>query len=60
MERDLREVIGNSLILNSPLPPIPDPMYIYVYLFLMLKPTFRDFPKAVKFDYLFLAIFQCF
>ena len=52
MERDLREVISISLILNDPFPK-------FIIHFLM-KPMFTIFTLAIKFDCLVLAIFQSF
>ena len=54
MKRDLREMIGNYLILSS-LPPIP--MFI---VYLLMTPMFSIFILAIKFDCLFLTIFQSF
>ena len=53
-EKILRQVIGNQLILSSP-PPIPKYMIC-----LLMKPMFSIFTIAIKFDCLFLAIFQSF
>ena len=58
MERYLREVIGNSLTLNSPPPP---PFLISEFMiYLLIKPMFRVFTLAIKFDCLFLGIFYSF
>ena len=54
MERYLREVIGNLLTLNSPLF-----FYFWVYN-ILIKPIFGAFTLAIKFDCLFLGIFQSF
>ena len=54
MKRDLRGMIGNLLILNSP-PPVRK---FIVYLLMTL--IFSIFTLAIKFDCLFLAIFQTF
>ena len=56
MKRDLREMIGNKLILNSP-PPPPIP---YLIVYLLMTPMFSIFILAIKFDCLFLTIFQSF
>ena len=53
MKRDLREMFGNELILNSP--PIPQFM-----VYLLMTPMFSIFTLAIKFDYLFFTIFQSF
>ena len=45
MEKDLREVIGNQLILNSPYPSIPE-----FTVYLLMKLTFSIFILAIKFD----------
>ena len=58
MERYLREVIGNYITLNSPAPPPPFiPEFIIC---LLIKPMFDVFTLAIKFDCLFLGIFQSF
>ena len=54
MKRDLREMIGHLLILNSP-PPIP-----YLLVYLLMTPMFSIFTLAIKHDCLFLTIFQSF
>ena len=56
MERDLREVIGNQLILNSKYPPSPIPELTYF----LMKTMLSSFQPAIEFDYLFLAIFESF
>ena len=53
MEGDLKEVVGNYLIVNSPPPSISE----FIIYFLM-KSMFSIFILAFKFDCLFLAIFQ--
>ena len=55
MKRDLREMIGNELILNSPPSPIP-----YFIVYLLMTPMFSIFTLAIKFDYLFFTIFKVF
>ena len=55
MKRYLREMIGNLLALNSP-PPFISEFIIY----LLKKPMFGVFTPAIKFDCLFLGIFQSF
>ena len=55
MERDLREVIGNSLILNSP--------FLFLNLNISSDETYNMlsiFLQTIKFDCLFSAIFQSF
>ena len=53
MQRDLREVIGNKLILNNPSAPIPSILeFIFFY-----ETMFSIFEQAIKFYCLFLAIF---
>ena len=54
MERYLREEVGNLLTLISP-PFIPK-----FIKYLLIKPTFGIFTLAIKFDCLFLGIFQSF
>ena len=56
MERYLREVIGNLLALNSPPPSFISEFIIY----LLIKPMFGVFTQAIKFDCIFLGIFQSF
>ena len=56
MERYLREVIGNLLTLNSP----PPPLFLSFLIYLLIKPMFSVFTHAIKFDCLFLGIFQSF
>ena len=55
MERYLREVIGNQLILNNSPPPPFIPEFI---IYLLIKPTFEVFTLAIKFDCLFLGVFK--
>ena len=55
MERCLREVMGNQLIVNSPPPLIPE-----FIIHLLIKPMFDIFTLAIKFDCLFLGIFRSF
>ena len=52
MERDLREVISNYLILKSPFPEF--------MIYFLMKPVFTTFTLVIKFDCLFLASFQSF
>ena len=54
MERCLREVIGNLLILNSP------PFISEFIIYFLIKPMIGVFTLAIKFDCLFLRIFQSF
>ena len=56
MERYLREVISNYLILNNP-PPSPIPEFI---IYLLMKPMLSIFTPAVKSDCLFLDICKVF
>ena len=53
MKRDMREMIGNKQILNSPPPP-----YSFVYSILVNDTYAQHFTLAIKFDCLFLTIFQ--
>ena len=55
MERYLREVIGNYPTLNAP-PLVVAEFIIY----LLINPMFGVFTLAMKFDCLFLGIFQSF
>ena len=55
MERYLKEVIGNSLTLNSTLRLTPE-----FIIYLLIKFMFDVFTLAMKFDCLFLGIFQSF
>ena len=55
MKRDLREMIGNELILNS-----PPPLFLLFIVYLLMTPMFSIFTLAIKFDCLFLTIFQSF
>ena len=57
MKRDLREMIGNYLILNSPL------LFLSLYGSIFVHDTycmFSNFTLAIKFDCVFLTIFQSF
>ena len=54
MKRDLKRIIGNKLILNS-----PPPIWKFIVCLLM-TPMFSIFTLAFEFDCLFLAIFQSF
>ena len=54
MDKHLREMIDNLLILDSP-PPISK-----LIVYLLMTPMFSIFTLAIKFDCLFLAIFQSF
>ena len=56
MERYLREVIGNLFTLITELPSLI-PEFI---IFLLIKAMFGVFTLAIKFDCLFLGIFQSF
>ena len=56
MERYLREVIGNYPTLNAPPPLVVAEFIIY----LLINPMFGVFTLAMKFDCLFLGIFQSF
>ena len=56
MKKDLREMIGNKLILNIPPPPPISKFIIY----LLMTPMFSIFTLEIKFDCLFLTIFQSF
>ena len=56
MERYLGEVIVNLLTLNSSPPPFISEFIIY----LLIKPKFGVFTLAIKFDCLFLGMFQSF
>ena len=55
MGRYLREVVGNLSTLNSP----PPPSFLSI-IYLLIKPMFGIFTLAIKFDCLFLGIFQSF
>ena len=57
MERYLREVIGNQLTLNSPPPPL---IILEFIIYLLIKFMFGVFTQAMKFDCIFLGIFQSF
>ena len=57
MERYLRDVISNYLILNSPPPPAPISEFI---IYLLMKPMFSIFTLAIKSDCLFLDICKVF
>ena len=57
MRRDLREMIGNLLILNSPPPPHS---LVYSRLNMLMTPMFSIFTLAIIFDCLFFIIFQSF
>ena len=57
MKRDLREMIGNELIMNSHPPPPPIPQFI---VYLLMTPMFSIFTLAIKFDCLLFTIFQSF
>ena len=55
MKRDLREMIGNELIMNSP------PLFLSSYIvYLLMTPMFSIFTLAIKFDCLFFTMFQSF
>ena len=56
MKRDLRGMISKKLILDAPPPPPISKFIVY----LLMIPTFSIFTLAIKFDCLFLAIFQSF
>ena len=60
MEQGLREVLGNQLMPKShfPLPVLLSLYIIHYYYFLNLCSAFLQ--QAIKFDCLFLAIFQTF
>ena len=63
MERFLRGVIGNLLTWNSPPPPPPPPPHHFIsefMIYLLIKPMFGVFTLAIKFDCLFLGIFETF
>ena len=53
MKRDLREMIGNSLIQNS------SPIVLFI-VYLLMTPLFCIFTLAIKFDCKFLTSFQSF
>ena len=57
MEKFLRLVIGNSLMLNSPPPPS---LFLIVYNMFVDEILFTIFTQAIKFDCLFLTIFPSF
>ena len=60
MERYLRDVTGNQLTLNSPPPPPPLLLIFEFRIYLLIKPMFRVFTLAIKFDGLFSGIFYSF
>ena len=56
MKRDLGEMIGNELILNSP----PPHSLVYNLVYLLMTRMFSIFTLTIKFDCLFFTIFQSF
>ena len=61
MERYLREMMGILLRPNSPPPPPPPfPLIPEFIIHLLIKPMFNIFTLAIKFDCLFLGIFEGF
>ena len=55
MKRNLREMIGNLIIINSP--PHPIPKFI---VYLLMTPMFSIFALAIKFNCVFSASFESF